>query len=252
MRRIQCAVPAILFVVGSASAALAAPPVPYSWTGFYAGGNVGYSFGNANSTYNEPEFGVFGHGTISDSAKLDGVIGGGQIGYNWQTSNNMSVVGIEADFQGSGERGNSSVTAPYLIVTSFAAIDPAVTMTNGTNLQWFGTVRARIGALITPTTLLYATGGLAYGSISASGAVANDALGPWSFGTTTIKGGWTMGAGIEGAVPNTTNWTWKLEYLYIDFGTVGGNGFSADGFPYSFATTVTDNIVRVGFNYNFH
>jgi outer membrane immunogenic protein len=125
-------------------------------------------------------------------------------------------------------------------------------MTNSTNLQWFGTVRGRIGALITPTTLLYATGGLAYGSIGVSGSVANGAIAPWSFGTTTIKGGWTMGTGIEGAVPNTTNWTWKLEYLYIDFGTLSVNGLSTDGFPYSFGTTVTDNIVRVGFNYNFH
>jgi outer membrane immunogenic protein len=249
MRRIQCAVIASVFIVDLAPVASAQP---VSWTGVYAGGNIGYSFGDANSAYNEPAFGVFGRGSISDSAKLDGVIGGGQIGYNWQTSNNMSVVGIEADFQGSAERGSSSVTAPYSIITTFATIDPAITMTNSTNLQWFGTVRGRIGALINPTTLLYATGGLAYGSISVSGAVANDAIGPWSFATTTIKGGWTMGAGIEGAVPNTTNWTWKLEYLYIDFGTLSVNGLSTDGFAYSFGTTVTDNIVRVGFNYNFH
>jgi hypothetical protein len=71
MRRIQCAVIASLFVVGLAPVASAQP---VSLTGFYAGGNIGYSFGNANSTYNEPAFGIFSLGSISDSAKLDGVL----------------------------------------------------------------------------------------------------------------------------------------------------------------------------------
>ena len=69
----------------------------------------------------------------------------------------------------------------------------------------------------------------------------------------TTKAGWTLGAGVEGAIPNTSAWTWKAEYLYIDFGTVSGNsvqiGFEGARFPYSWSTRVTDNIVRVGFNY---
>ena len=39
----------------------------------------------------------------------------------------------------------------------------------GSTLDWFGTVRARVGYLVTPTALLYATGGWAYGHTTALG-----------------------------------------------------------------------------------
>ncbi len=236
----------------AADMALKAPPLaaPYSWTGFYVGGNIGYSWGNGDSNYNEPAFGPVGLPVpISASQKLDGLIGGGQIGYNWQADKTW-VFGLEADIQGSGEKGGSSNSYTY------GVIDPTLTLTNNADIQWFGTVRGRVGVLVNPTLLLYGTGGLAYGGISASGSV-NDgfvAATTWSFGETTTKVGWTLGAGIEGAIPNTSDWTWKLEYLYIDFGTVSGNNldfFDLSHDPYSWGTRVTDNILRVGLNYRF-
>jgi len=248
--------------VAAADMVLKAPPpvAPYNWTGFYAGGNIGYSWGNADSNYNEPFFGFLGLPVpISTSQSLDGVIGGGQIGYNWQ-ANKTWVLGLEADLQGSGERGSSSTADPYnlLLINTFAALDPTLTLTNKVDIQWFGTVRGRVGVLATPTMLLYGTGGLAYGGICASGSV-NDGVAiatSWSFSSSTTKVGWTLGAGIEGAVPNTSNWTWKLEYLYIDFGTISGNGVDPllllGSYPYSWSTRVTDNILRVGFNYRFY
>ncbi len=242
--------------VAAADMALKAPPPPapvYSWTGFYVGGNIGYSWGNGDSNYYEPIFSVLGLPIpISASQKLDGLIGGGQIGYNWQ-ANNTWVFGLEADLQGSGEKGSSSTADPWGIV-----VDPTLTLTNKADIQWFGTVRGRVGVLATPTMLLYGTGGLAYGGISVSGSVNDGFIGPtntWSFSDTTTKVGWTLGAGIEGAFPNTSNWTWKLEYLYIDFGTVSGNkldSINLIAFPYSWSTRVTDNILRVGFNYRFY
>src|SRR5205823_963585 len=49
----------------------APPPVEiFNWTGFYIGANIGYSGGRAN---------IAGLG----STDLNGVVGGGQIGYNW-------------------------------------------------------------------------------------------------------------------------------------------------------------------------
>jgi outer membrane immunogenic protein len=136
-------------------------------------------------------------------------------------------------------------------------IDPivngAVTLTNSADIQWFGTVRGRVGALVNPTTFVYGTGGLAYGGISASGTFSNSlASRSASFGDSTTEVGWTLGVGVEGAIPNTSNWTWKLEYLYIDFGTISGNGVTPFGEPYSWSMRVTDNILRVGFNYRFY
>jgi outer membrane immunogenic protein len=262
-RATLAAVAAVGFASVASAADMAAPvpmytkapvAIPYSWTGLYVGGNIGYSWGKGDSNYNEPAFA--GHGPLptsfSQSQNLDGVIGGGQIGYNWQ-ANNTWVFGVEADFQGSGEKGSSSITDPYIIDDP---ILPTITVTNNADIQWFGTVRGRAGVLVTPTMLLYGTGGLAYGRISVSGSVY-DSFPPspyaWSFGQSTTKVGWTVGAGVEGAIPNTRDWTWKLEYLYIDFGTVSGTGFDIDfGGPYSWSTRVTDNILRVGLNYRFH
>jgi outer membrane immunogenic protein len=247
-----------------------APPPVYSWTGFYAGVNVGYSWGKAKSLYDDPNFGAFGGGTPVPpslnplSQKLDGVIGGGQIGYNLQVDKSW-VVGLEADIQGSGERGSAYFSDPYSIGTDCDIFCSTVSGTMKVALDWFGTARARVGILVSPTTLLYGTGGLAFGGIHASGTITDACFsgappactpGSWGFANTTTKLGWTAGAGVEGVVPSTTNWTWKLEYLFIDLGSVSGTGFelSADfgPLPYTWSTRVTDNILRVGLNYHFH
>lgn len=239
--------------------AYAAPPVPvYNWTGWYAGGNFGYSWGRAENNYSE----AFGFGlpnSIEQSEPLDGVIGGGQIGYNWEP-NPYTVVGFETDFQGSAEKGSSGVSSPYSIdcIDGFCLGSGTVTDAVSSSIHWFGTARARVGVLIDPTLLLYGTGGLAYGRISTSGTITDTACAlttacSWSFGNSTTKVGWTAGGGLEGVIPNTTNWTWKLEVLYIDFGTISGTGYDSDfGAPYFWSAKVTDSILRVGINYQFH
>jgi outer membrane immunogenic protein len=48
--------------VRAADMAIKAPPPPapvYSWTGFYVGGNVGYSWGNASGYLNDPAIDFF-------------------------------------------------------------------------------------------------------------------------------------------------------------------------------------------------
>src|SRR5487761_36315 len=96
-----------LVALGAASPAIAAPRAPvmpaapvYNWTGWYAGGNIGYSWGNADSTYTDHGFAP--PTSFSGSEQLDGIIGGAQVGYNWQIGN--WVYGLETDFQGSGEK----------------------------------------------------------------------------------------------------------------------------------------------------
>ena len=186
---------------------------------------------------------------VSGSQHIDGVIGGGQIGYNWQVGN-LWVFGFETDFQGSGGKGSDSFIKTGVDICN----DNCIAVVNGTletKILWFGTARGRFGVLVSPALLLYATGGLAYGRISASGTGAEN-LTPasWSFGTSVTKTGLALGAGFEGTIPTFGNLTWKFEYLHIDFGTLGGTGVTPNfTSTYNWSTSVTDNIVRVGVNY---
>ena len=75
-----------------APAPVAAPPA-YNWTGPYLGGNAGWGFATASVT------GTFGGLSETASEQLDGFVGGGQLGFNYQFG--MAVVGIEADFDAS-------------------------------------------------------------------------------------------------------------------------------------------------------
>jgi outer membrane immunogenic protein len=261
-----------LFATGALAADLAAKaPVytkapayiepAYNWSGFYLGANLGYSWGNSDNSTTIDRFltglplpgALIGTNNASNSA--DGVIGGGQIGYNWQITN--WLVGLEADIQGSGEKGSSAITCLN------CADDGTNIVTNlNQKLDWFGTVRGRIGILATPDVLLYGTGGLAYGEVnvgaSATGNTGNGT--PTTVvlpGTSSTRVGWTAGAGVEGHIGG--NWTAKLEYLYMDLGTVSGGPAELTGIlvpartvaGLSYSSHFTDNIVRVGVNYHF-
>ena len=95
----------------------------YNWTGWYVGGNIGYGWGTADTNYTDPGFGFFGLPTsFSASQNLSGIIGGGQIGYNWQ-ANNTWVFGLEADFQGSGQKASAS---KFLPINNFEGISGAI------------------------------------------------------------------------------------------------------------------------------
>jgi outer membrane immunogenic protein len=225
----------------------------YNWTGFYIGGNVGYSWGRSSDTSTLTN----GAGTVlltsTDKTDLNGIVGGGQIGYNWQMQN--WVWGLEADIQGTDEKGSRDFVCPtgFCLAPAFLAPNGGtVPATLSQKIDWFGTVRGRAGVLVTPTVLLYGTGGLAYGEVKSSESIG---LVPSLFSTTSTNVGWTVGAGIEGAIGG--NWTAKLEYLYVDLGRVSGSfltPFAALGGGFitsNFSSRITDNIVRVGVNYRF-
>ena len=181
---------------------------------------------------------------------MNGLIGGGQIGYNWQFGPSW-IAGVEADFQWSGQQGSATFTAPL-----FAPAGNTVSV--GTRLGWFGTVRARAGATV-GSSLWYVTGGWAYGNPELT--VTTDMLtgvGGLAAASGTFGGnrsGWTLGGGVETRL--TGNWSAKLEYLYLDFGSLTGvlGQTAAGGGPVIFNTTSTvsfrDHIVRAGLNYRF-
>ena len=187
---------------------------------------------------------------------MNGGLFGGQIGYNWQTSN--WVFGIETDAQWTGQKGSTNVGCIVAGCFPTAVVGGAGVGASLTDsLQWFGTFRGRVGVTVTPSVLLYATGGGAYGSLKTdmglSGFTAAGAPVFLSGSTSSTKFGWTVGGGIEAMF--APNWSAKLEYLYMDLGSISNSVVlpAASGFPLgaNVTTRVTDNIFRAGINYNF-
>jgi outer membrane immunogenic protein len=238
----------------------AVAPAP-TWTGFYIGGNVGYGWDSGSTGISalstDPALApilaaILGAGSypaaLSPSAK--GVIGGGQIGYNWQSSSQW-LIGLEADLQGSGIRGSAGqALSPAL----FDATSTSVTK----SIDWFGTVRGRVGFLVTPQWLLYGTGGLAYGQTRSSFNTTDLTVGCIPLGSLCATGassgvrtGWTAGAGAEAML--VPNWSVKLEYLYVDLGrrTMNAPAFTVPAIVFSTSTSFREQIVRVGLNYHF-
>ena len=212
--------------------ALPKMPAVYNWTGFYMGANVGGSFGSENTAW-----GITGTSAAAASGNMNGILGGFQDGWNWQSG--FWVLGFESDFQFTSQSGSSSITTAA----------PAAVATSSANLQWFSTIRGRIGLTPSPTWLVYATGGAAFGETQTNEAVISGGLLAGA-SANTIHSGWTLGGGVETALWD--NWTAKLEYLYIDLGHVSYN-FTGVGTltPIGTDVHVTDNIIRFGVNYRF-
>jgi outer membrane immunogenic protein len=234
----------------------------YDWSGFYVGISGGYSRGNVSNTYT-----FAGFASVGSSTHMNGGVFGGQAGYNWQAGHHW-VIGIEADLQGTWQNGTDN---PPSVSTSTCTASPLFTIcTNTTNavsvdqkLRWFGTARARVGFLPFDRVMLYATGGAAVGEIESNPTITNTTLitlnGAPFIGPTTslasgtannIHGGWTVGGGSEWVLSG--GWTAKLEYLFVDLGTVSNTFAAAAPVPTVLASShVRDNIVRIGLNYRF-
>lgn len=179
----------------------------FTWTGFYVGANAGYGWGNVNAGT------VFNNRTVNID-DLDGFVGGGQVGYNYQMG--QFVVGLEADIQGADLNSGSSFFGDRV------------------RTEWFGTVRGRVGVAF-DRFMPYVTGGWAYGNVKTT-------IGGVGSTDKTHTGGYAIGGGLEYAFTN--NWTAKVEYLYVDLGekTVFNSGVKV-GTDFS--------VVRAGLNYKF-
>jgi outer membrane immunogenic protein len=208
---------------------------PQLWSGMYIGLNAGGSLALGKSDFSVAGGPVF----VSASNPLDGAIGGVQLGFNWQTD--AIVFGVEADIQYSGVRG--SLTAPCL--PAFCGLALSATYTQ--KVSWFGTARARVG-YASAGWLLYVTGGYAYGRVetdaSATAGAVTAALN-WS----ESRNGWTVGAGAE--VELAPRWSFKLEYLHVDFGS-RSNSVILTGLPViNDSTRITMDMIRAGVNVRF-
>jgi outer membrane immunogenic protein len=269
---------AAVAMISSASAAdlpvkapMAAPimaPIG-NWNGFYLGINGGYSWGKAGRdvTFVNPATGVaiVGAGTGTNDSNLNGGLFGGQIGYNWQVSN--WVLGLETDAQWTGQKGSVTALCPATSAVAPGACLPGLTFvpagalgttaTLDQKLEWFGTLRGRLGVAVMPSVLLYATGGAAYGTLNTNLGLAG--FTPAGVPVAVAAGGrdtrfgWTVGGGIEAMF--ASNWSAKLEYLYMDLGSVSSTALlstsATTGVGATLNSRVTDNIFRAGINYHF-
>jgi len=229
----------------------------YNWTGFYIGASGGWIWNDTDLNINVtgPAASAAAQNAIGRSFGLGNAyswFGGAQAGYNWQM-NPAWVFGVEADISGM-DISVSNSTANLIPVVGAGSQD--LTTTASRKLDWLGTVRARVGWAGINNLLFYGTGGLAYGGGNTTIGVASiSGVGGAPFNLvsqdSSIRVGWTAGAGIEMAI--SPNLTFKWEALYYDLGrdhvTVGQTVtpvFTASSNP-----ELTGALVRVGLNYKF-
>jgi outer membrane immunogenic protein len=223
----------------------------FSWSGVYGGVHGGYQWQHHRTGFTGTDTGVEGIWSqyqagqaVGPSDAPDGFLAGGQLGYNHQIDS--MVLGLEADLSYVDAEASTDMLYEFPSGTTLES-------KSSREIEFFGTVRARVGYLPQDRLLVFATGGLAFGnsksSYSADGPLFNPVLSVSGSDETEV--GFTVGAGAEYALDS--RWSIKAEYLYYDLGdsswTIVDN--------YNFVSTLTGktendgSIVRVGINYRF-
>lgn len=236
---------AVAIGVGATSAAALAADMPvkarpvvvaetYSWTGFYIGGHAGYAWGNTRATDTfASNGGCWFQCGFQWTARHRGFVGGGQVGYNWQSG--RVVLGVEADF------GSLSVTG------SEAAAIATDTFVN-TRGGFYATARGRLG-VTHDAMLFYVTGGWIGAKLRST---VNDNVGIPSNTVNTsdagFRSGWTGGVGLEYSV--TPRWSVKGEWLYYSLGEKKVGGVSGTTTQF-FLIREDGSMARLGLNYRF-
>jgi outer membrane immunogenic protein len=220
----------------------------HNWTGFYISGNVGYGWGAEDNVllFTDPTVTVPGAVPSSHSYDLNGFIGGGGVGYNYQF--NSIVLGLEADFSYAHLNGSASSSGAF-VPTGPPFLTSPFSYSQSAELNWLGTVRGRIGLTPANNLLVYATGGFAFGHAKAT-TLLTFPLVSFVGAASGTKTGWTAGGGVEYALGD--RWSAKIEYLYYDLGSLLVDDLPIPATP-TFETWVDfplhGSIVRVGLNY---
>jgi outer membrane immunogenic protein len=232
MRKLSCAslgfLTALLPVAASAAdmpvkAPPPPPPPPFSWTGFYIGGESGgaWANGHVNDSLHD----------LSVSSSHDGWLGGGVVGYNYQTNN--LVFGIEGDFDGTS-----------LGATGTGVFIPTVgTLQASANTDWIATLAGRVG-FAADRALFYIKGG--GGWVGNTASITNLNTGA-SISASNTNGGWLIGGGLEYAF--TPNWSAKLEYDYLDLNRWSWNSVVFPGDTFTASRNIS--MFKAGINYRF-
>ncbi len=237
------------------------PAKDYNWTGLYAGLNIGWAGGDADVATNTvfSSTGYFAHSSppaigLAGAKVLSGdnVTGGGQVGYNWQST--VFVVGAELDFNSMnlGESNTCTAGYPCCLPTSF-------TIHSQYHTDWLLTARPRVGIAF-DKLLLYVTGGLALTELESNFTFTDTFASMYETSKdSSLKVGWAFGTGIEVAIMK--NWSIRGEYLHAGFGKMTSHSIITAGIPGDVAVAVKNpfthsvdfsaNMVRLGLNYRF-
>lgn len=198
-----------------------APPPAWSWTGCYIGGNVGGGW----TTTSASDTSGYSYGSSNGA----GVIGGGQVGCDYQVGS--FVFGVQGLFDGTSIKGSG---------TSQDGV-----FTNSSTIPWLATATGRIGFTVMPTTLVYAKGGGAWVRDNISTTVAATGLPGASAGYT--PSGWTVGGGFEHMF--MPHWSVFVEYDYVGFGNQTPTFTPTPALPISISQNVQMGIVGVNFRF---
>jgi outer membrane immunogenic protein len=264
MSKVTIGIVALAAMIGTpvlaADMALKAPPPPPApvcfWCGWYVGVNAGYGWGGQTGnglTVVDP-IGLFtGYAALGGfqypSVNPRGAVGGGQIGYNWQTGS--VVLGVVADIQASGMRNSQTVFVP-----SLGPFLPE-NQSHSAQIGWFGTARGRLGYAASNSFMPYVSGGLAYGETKSTLNLLIPFDGFAMTGSNnTTRAGWTVGGGLDYAVaPNVIV---GVDYLYMDLGHSNVTAVPINFLPGTAGTSITmnqhftANVLRATLDFKFH
>ena len=243
----------------------------YSWTGFYVGGDAGGEWTDAKWTTTCLQPGragtvcpgnlptILGQNNPS-SFNTSGFKGGVYAGYNWQVSS--WVWGFEGDVQWvDAKRTKAGIPG----AENFTAAGAPGLDSSSIKETWDASLRLRGGVLVTPSVLLYGTGGVAFAHVESSAHCQGDFPIGWCFPGSVFQGltqtassdrvGWTVGAGVEAMI--APNWLLRGEYRYADYGKfsstlfTGSNGIRVNQDAIAFDTRFHTSTLTVGIAYKF-
>lgn len=196
-------------------------PSSKNWGGFYLGINGGYGLGSSQWSL---------AGTPTSIFDADGFLIGGTFGFNFPISE--VLFGVEGDIDWAGLDGSVGNCA----VNTAGAVASCETKNN-----FLGTARARMG-YAADRTLIYATGGAAFGNVQTG-------LNPPATFDSAVHAGWAAGAGIEFGFSD--NWSAKAEYLFVNLGNASCTTVANCGSAAGASVALTESLVRGGLNYRF-
>jgi len=197
-------------------------PAPFNWTGLYLGGNIGGGWATSTLSDNLTN--------VSFDRDNNGVVGGVQIGYNYQRGS--LVLGVEWDFDWTSIDASGVISIPGLGGALQASAD----------IEWITTLAGRIGLALDRTLVFVKVGGA---WVRSEASVTQLATGS-TLTVSQTNSGWLVGAGFEYAF--APNWTAKFEYDFIGLGDKTFPGFVGTR---AFELERDVQQVKVGINFKF-